>query len=88
MPWKIENEQKDEMTLMLDDGGTASLPGEGEVSVNDGVKKIQYHKLTYERVGAWVFKEGITLKASYPGGQNIELMSPDWSKMIFAHKGP
>lgn len=88
MPWNITNQQQDDMTLNLDNGGNANLPGNGNVNVNDGIATIAYHRLTYTRVGGWVFAPNIALSASYGGGQNIDLRSPDGSTMIFHYEGP
>ena len=84
--WDITNKQADPMTFTLDDGTTVNAPAQQTVHVSSGVLSITYHKLTYQRFGDWVFSPNLALNASYPGGNNVYLQSPDRSQTIYQHR--
>ena len=88
MPNNFTNTQADPMTLTLAGAPAVAVAGHATVAVNVPIDRITYHGLTYTRVGGWVVAAGVALSASYPGGQNINLRTPQGYEVVFHYQGP
>ncbi|OYW58562.1 MAG: hypothetical protein B7Z30_08640 [Rhizobiales bacterium 12-68-15] len=76
MPWPITNQQADPMSFTLAGGAVVPCAGGATVAVAADVTRVEYHRLTYTRVGLWPFPANQALNASYPQGQNIHIQNP------------
>ena len=76
MPWPITNQQADPMTFTLSAGAPVACAGHATVAVAADVTRVEYHKLTYSRVGIWPFPANQALNASYDQKQNIYIQNP------------
>jgi hypothetical protein len=89
MPNTVHNGQADPMSLTLHGvAAPVALPGNGNVAVNAPIDRIAYHGLTYTRVGDWVVADNVALTATYPGGQNINLRTPQGFEVVYHYQGP
>ncbi len=88
MAYPVHNQQADPMTLFLEDNTQVNLPGNGNANAGVAITRISYHELTYDRVGGWVVADGTQLTASYAGGQNVYLTTPQHFEVVYQHNGP
>ncbi len=88
MAYPVHNQQADAMTLFLANGTQVNLPGNGDANAGDVIDRISYHQLTYDRVGGWVVADGTQLTASYAGGQNVYLTTPQHFEVVYHYNGP
>ncbi|MDP1770816.1 MAG: hypothetical protein Q8L15_00925 [Methylobacter sp.] len=78
----VTNAQADPMTI---NPGSIEILGGATGIATEAIASITYHKLVYTRVGEWVVADGVSLTATYPGGNNIILTTPQHFEIVYAH---